>query len=103
MALIGRFAGRRTLLCLQSEAGGHLASGGGGMLAPKMPLQGGADAELSAKQLFCRRNTGAYSAPCTYGISTIHRAKQECMLLDFIYLFSSIYLVFIPNSDFNCA
>ena len=68
------------------------------MLAPKMPLQGGADAELLAKQLFCRRNTGAYySVPCTYGISTIHRAKQECMILDYIYLFSSIYLVFIAQ------
>ena len=65
---------------------------GGGMLAPKMPLHGGADVKLKQsfwqKQPFCRRNTSGFAA-CTCGISTIHitvQAKQE-------FLFPSVWIL----------
>ena len=53
--LVGRFGAAGPMLCLRSEAGGQLPSGErGGMLAPKMPLHGGADVKF--KQSFWQSN-----------------------------------------------
>ena len=97
------------LLCLQSEAGGHLTSGGGDARAPKMPLQGEAGADLKQSS----RPNNSFGGeilertvcPALMGFQPYiagNRNARTFLAYLLFHLFSSIDLVSLfLNSDFN--